>query len=85
MADPGQCPAGRRVTVKLRAGQSGEGSSAMETGCSMGSPFKNGANWVKLGSLRSSERVTSEQYRLLFLEISKEIYVLSYFPFYYIL
>ena len=69
MADPGQCPAGRRVTVKWRGGQSGEGSIVMETGCSMGSPFKNGANWVKLGSLRSRERVTSEQYRLLFLGI----------------
>ena len=69
MADPGQCPAGRRVTVKWTGGQSGEGSIVRETGCSMGSPFKNGANWVKLGSLRSRERVTSEQYRLLFLGI----------------
>lgn len=44
MADPGQWPAGSKVTVKLRGGASAEGSSVMETGCSMGSPFKNGAN-----------------------------------------
>ena len=61
IADPGQCPAGSSVTVKQRGGASADGSSVMATGCSMGSPLRNGANCVKLGSLRSSDWVTSEQ------------------------
>ena len=43
IADPGQCPAGRSVTVKLSGGQSLKGSRDMEMGWSMDNPFRYGA------------------------------------------
>lgn len=67
MEEPGQCPAGSRVIVKLRAGKSMEGSRFMATGSSIGRPLRNGASWVKPGSCRSREQVTSEQNRRAFL------------------
>lgn len=64
MAEPGQWPAGSRVTVKVRGGRSWRASSAMATGYSMGRGFRKGERLENSGSFRSRDRVTSEQNRL---------------------
>ena len=63
ITEPGQCPAGSRVTVKLSLGElvPRGGPIAMATGCSIGRDSRKGARFVNSGSLESRHLVTSEQ------------------------
>lgn len=67
MTEPGQWPAGSRVTVKLSGGRSQRPSTVMATGYSMGSVLRYGARPVNSGSFKSRDWVTSEQKRFVFL------------------